>query len=91
MVLLELKKLKHVGMPWLQIYGKGALSLAASLVNISGGLIKDLEHRNETIRVAVSTLDVAACGPDVVDCKAYSSSRLRYQSSVHQSLVDTID
>jgi len=49
MVLSELEEIVDIGMPRLNINGKGTLSFATTLVNISGCVIKYFKHRDKTV------------------------------------------
>jgi hypothetical protein len=75
MVLLELKKLKDISVPWFKIHGKGALSLATTLVYISRSFIEHLEHWNQAIRITVRTFDVSSVSSDVVESQPNATSR----------------
>jgi hypothetical protein len=61
MILLELQKLEDVSVPRLQIYRKRPLSLTPALVHIPSCLIEHLQHRHQSVRVAIRALDVAPC------------------------------
>ena len=60
----------------------------AALVYISGGVVIDAKHRNQTVGRAVSTCDVSAGGPNAVDIQSYTSGGLRYNSALFQSVVN---
>ncbi len=49
MVLSEIKEVKHVSMPWLEIDGKGSRSLVPSLIHIPGSVVEYPQHGNQTI------------------------------------------
>ena len=46
------------------------------LINISGSVVKDSEHWNESVRGSVRSGDVRAGGPDAVNIEADTSGRL---------------
>ena len=48
-ILLQLEEIEDVCMPWLEVDGERAFSLASTLVNISGCLIENLEHRQQAV------------------------------------------
>ena len=60
MILLQLQKLEDVSVPRLQIYCKRPFPLSTTLIHISSCLIEYLQHRYQSVRVAIRTLDVAA-------------------------------
>lgn len=61
MILFELQKLEDVSVPRLQVYRERSLSLTPALVHIPSRLIEHLQHRHQSVRVAICALDVAPC------------------------------
>ena len=56
-------------MPRLQINGEAAIASRA-LIHISGSIVKDTEHRHDTIRRAVRATDARATGTDIAHVEA---------------------
>ena len=67
------------------------ISLAATLGDMASGVIVDLEHRDEAVRVAVGASDVAPRGADLVHGETDAPSGLADQGGVLQSVVDALD
>ena len=48
-VLLQVKELKDIGVPRLEVNRNGTLTLAAALVNITGRVVEHTQHRNDAV------------------------------------------
>lgn len=57
-VLAKLEELVDIRMPWLEVDGKGALTLATALIDVPCGIIEDFEHGHESVGIAVRASDV---------------------------------
>jgi hypothetical protein len=90
MVLPQVKEGKDVRMPWLQVHGKGAGSLVATLVHISSRVVEHTEHGNKTVRGTVCTTNVRTSCTNAVTRNANSTSRLRDQRTALQRVVDAL-
>src|SRR6185312_17289560 len=90
MIFAQVKEFKHISMPWLQVYGKGALALSSALVHISGGVVKHAQHRHKAITGTVGATNIAACGAHIMYGQPYATSTLRYFSSLLQRIVYAI-
>lgn len=78
-------------MPWLKVECKGTWSFVTTLVDVSGRVVENTHHRNDTVGGTVGTCDVGACGSDVVDVQANTTCGLGDQSTLFQGVVDTLD
>lgn len=76
MVLAEVKELKDISMPWLQVDSKGTRTLVAALVDISGGVVEHTKHGYNSVGGAVGSSNVRSGGTDTVDVKADTSGSL---------------
>jgi hypothetical protein len=57
-VLTQVKEAEDVGVPWLEVDGKGTGALVATLVDIASSVVVNAEHGNETIRCSVGSTNV---------------------------------
>lgn len=64
------------------------LSLSSSLVHISGSIIKNSEHWDNSVRSPISSPDVTACGPDVVNRETNSTGAFTNDSTFLQSIIN---
>mmetsp|Transcript_23555 Transcript_23555/g.49046 ORF Transcript_23555/g.49046 Transcript_23555/m.49046 type:complete len:240 (-) Transcript_23555:705-1424(-) len=90
-VFLEVKEGKDVGVPRLEVGGDGALSLSSSLVDITGRVVEDTEHGNDSVGGSVGAADVRVGGADVVDGKADSTGVLGDNGAVLEGVIDAGD
>lgn len=91
MVLLQLQEVEDVGVPGFQVDSERTLTLTTSLVDVPGGIIEHLEHRDESVTVAVGTLDIGVLSADIADRDPNTSGTLGDQSTLLQSVVDPVD
>lgn len=91
MVFPQVDELEDVGMPGLEVDSKGSWTLVATLVNISGSRVIGAEHRDDTIRVSISTCDVRSSGANVVNVDANSTGSLGDHGTVLEGVVDALD
>ena len=59
-VLFQVKELKDVRVPRLEVDRNGTLALAAALVNITGRVVENAQHWNDAVGGAVGALDVGS-------------------------------
>ncbi|KAH3661623.1 hypothetical protein OGAPHI_006472 [Ogataea philodendri] len=90
-VLTDVDEIKDVGMPWLDIQGKGTRTLVTTLVNVSGGVVKHSHHRNHTVRSTVGTGDVRTSGSDIMDVQTNTTSCLGDQSTSLKRVINSVD
>ena len=90
-VLAKLEEVKDVGMPRLDVNGKGTFALSASLVHVTCRVVEDTKHWDDAVGGAVGSFDVGSCGADVVDGQADASSVLRNFRALLQGVVDAGD
>merc|ERR1719424_1707877 len=90
-VLLHLKEIIHICMPWLKVHRKRTFALASTLVDVACGLVEVAKHRQEAIAVAICTTDVGSCGTDVGNRYADTTSTLRDQCTLLQGVIDAVD
>lgn len=69
-VLFEVKEVKDIGVPGLEVDGDGSLALSTALIDVACGVVEDTQHRDDAIRRAVCTTDVRARRTDVMNCQA---------------------
>ena len=75
MVFPQVKELKHIGVPRLEIDGKSARAFVSALIHVAcGGIIRS-EHRDDSIGIAISSGNVGAKrqGQKVADRKGRDS------------------
>ncbi len=48
-VLAEIQEVKHVGVPGLQVHGKGSFALAAALVDVAGRIVEYTEQGDQSV------------------------------------------
>lgn len=54
MVLPEIKEVKHICMPRLEVNGKSPRSFVPTLIHIAGSVVENPQHWNQTIGSTVS-------------------------------------
>ena len=64
-VLAEVKELKDIRVPWLEVDSEGTRTLVASLVDIASSGIIGTQHGHDTIRVPISASNVRPANPIV--------------------------
>jgi len=77
--------------PWLEVYGEGALTLATTLVDVPCSIIEDLEHWHESIGVAICASDVRFACANAVHCDSNTSRILADDSRLPECIVDTLN
>ncbi|OIQ65577.1 hypothetical protein GALL_528630 [mine drainage metagenome] len=58
MIFAEIQKFKNIRMPWFQVNSEGAFALTAALVDITGGIVKYTQHRDNPIAGTIGAADV---------------------------------
>src|SRR5690348_9248867 len=58
-VFAQVEKPFDIGMPGFKVNGKGAFAFAATLVNITGRIVKYAQHGNNTVAGAIGAADIA--------------------------------
>jgi len=91
MVFPQLQEVENVGMPWLQIHRERSFPFTTSLVNISGCLVEDAEHRQKAIAVSVCAPDVGATCSDAGHSDADAARTLGDLRALLQRVVDAFD
>ena len=86
MVLPQLQELFDVIVPGLKVDGESSLSLTATLVAISCGVVEHSEHWYEAIRMSICTTNIAFGRPYVVNCEANSSSVFRDNGALFECI-----
>src|SRR3954468_18308468 len=69
-VLAQIQEVKDISVPRLQVDGKGARTLIATLINITCGVIKHAKHRYEAVGCAIGAGDIGTGGTNAVDVQA---------------------
>src|SRR5271154_6989967 len=91
MVLSEIQEVKDIGVPWLEVYGKGSWALISSLVNVASGIIEDTKHGDESVRSAVRAGNERTSGSNTVNVQTNSTSRLGDHSTCLEGIIDALD
>lgn len=78
-------------MPRLQVDCEGAFTFAASLVNISGSVVEDLKHWDESIAVTIGAADVTFRSSYAVNSQTDSASVFGDHSTLLQCVVYAFD
>ena len=81
----------NIGVPRLQIDSKGAITLATTLVDITGSRIKVAKHRHNTVASAVCAIDCCPTGTNIVNRQANTTGVLANQSTVLQRIVNALN
>lgn len=90
-VLSQIKELKDIGVPGFQVDGKSTRTLVATLVNISGGVVEDTQHGDDTVRGTVGTSNIGTSGTDAVDVETNTTSHLGDHGTGLESVVDALN
>ncbi|KAH3685492.1 hypothetical protein WICPIJ_003539 [Wickerhamomyces pijperi] len=90
-VLSDVNEIKDIRVPWFQVQGEGTRSLVTTLVNVTGSVVEDTHHWDDTVGGTVSTSNVRTSGSNVVDVQTNTTGSLGDQGTLLQSLVDTFD
>lgn len=91
MILSQVQELEDVGMPRLDVDGKGTRPLVATLIDISCGVVKDAKHRYNTIRGPVSTADIRAGSSDAVDVEPNPTGSLGDHGARLERIIDPLN
>ncbi len=78
-------------MPWLEVNGNASLALAASLVDVSGSVVEDAKHGNDTVGSSIGSSNVGLAGTNVVAGKTNSPGILGNDGTVLEGVVDSVD
>ena len=87
---LEFEKVLDVGVPGLEVNGKGAVALGA-LVDVAGRGVEIAEHRDNARGGAAVARNVGPTGPDIVNVEADAAGVLANLGTVAQGLVNSGD
>lgn len=90
-IFAQLQEFINVSMPRLEVHCEGALTPAASLVNVAGRIVVDLEHGNKSIAVAIGAADVGSTCPDAVHCDTNASCLFRDYCTLLQGVIDAFN
>ena len=90
-VLAQLQEIVHVRVPWLKVDGKCTFTLAASLIDISRGVVEHFEHGHQAVRVPIGSSDIRLRSPDTVHSEADSSCVFGNDSGLLQGVIDALD
>jgi hypothetical protein len=90
-VLAKVEEFKDIGVPGLEIDGKGTRTFVATLIDVSGSVIEDTEHGDDTVGGAVGASDIGSSGPDTVYVEANASSHLGDHGAGLEGVVDALN
>ncbi len=90
-VLSEVQKGKDISVPWFEVNGNASLALAAALVDVSGSVIKDAKHGNDSIGSSVRSANVGLACTNVVAGKTDSTGVFGNDRAVLEGVVDSVD
>jgi len=77
--------------PGFQLDSEGSHAFAPALVDLSCGVVEDLEHGDDACRVAPGALDEGSLGTDVADRESDAARVLADDSTLLEGLVDSLD
>lgn len=81
--------LENIRVPRLEVDGEGAGSLVATLVDIAGRVVEDLEHGDNAVRIPVRAGNVRAGRANVVDVESDATCGLADHRTRLKSRVNT--
>ena len=87
----QVKKGKDIGMPWLQVNSESTFPLSPALINITGGIIENLQHRDNAVAGSVCSADVRTRCPNIVDAQADTTSALRNFGRLFQRIINAVN
>ena len=82
MILPQLQEVIDIAMPGFKVHREGSLAFTATLIDKASSVIEDLEHRYETVCVAVGASDVAVDAADIRYSETDSTGSLGYFSDL---------
>lgn len=104
-VLAQIQELENVGVPWLDVNGKGTGTLVSSLVDITRSGVISTEHGDNPVRVTIGSSDVrpitcvryahksavhnSPSGTDIMNVEANTTSSLADHGTVLEGIVDS--
>mmetsp|Transcript_39897 Transcript_39897/g.95443 ORF Transcript_39897/g.95443 Transcript_39897/m.95443 type:complete len:261 (+) Transcript_39897:3-785(+) len=91
MVLPQFEEVEDVTMPRLHVHREGALTLAATLVDVARRLVEVPKQRHKAVAVAVRTTNVGPLCADVGQGHPDPASALRDECTLLQGVVDSLD
>ena len=91
MVLAQIKELKDIRVPRLQVNGKGTGTLVATLVNVTRSVVVHTKHRNDTVTHAIRTSNVRTRGTNAVDVETNTTSRLANHRACLERVVNALN
>lgn len=91
MVLAKVEELEHISVPGLKVDGEGTRALVATLVDISGSVVEDTEHGNDTVGSTVGTGNVRTGSTDAVNVETNTASHLGNHGAGLEGVVDTLN
>mmetsp|Transcript_18776 Transcript_18776/g.50392 ORF Transcript_18776/g.50392 Transcript_18776/m.50392 type:complete len:212 (-) Transcript_18776:679-1314(-) len=91
MVLLQLEKIHHVSVPWLNVHRKRTFPFASALIDVSGGLIEIAQHGHQTIAASIGATNVGTFCTNIGQSHTNTASTLGDHCTLFQSVVDAVD
>ena len=90
-ILLHIQEIINISMPGLKVNGKRSFSLSASLIYVSSGIIKHLDHRHKSIGMPIRSSDIRLSRSDAMNTQPNTTSILRNDRSLLQSIKDSLN
>ena len=90
-VLAEVEPVEDVRVPRLEVDGECAFPLAAALVDVPRGVVKDAKHGDDAVGGSVGAADVGRGGADVVDGQTDAAGGLGDARALLEGIVDALD
>mmetsp|Transcript_92793 Transcript_92793/g.267929 ORF Transcript_92793/g.267929 Transcript_92793/m.267929 type:complete len:324 (+) Transcript_92793:1478-2449(+) len=90
-VLSQIQKRKNICVPGFQVNSNGTLTLAASLIDVTGGVVENAQHGNDAVRGSVGAADIGGRSTNIVNRHSDTSGVLGDDCTVLERLVDTVD
>ena len=87
---LQAQEVLNIRMPRFEVNRKRPVALA-SLIDILCCVVEDLEHRHNTRRLAIRSLDMTVTGTNVVNGQANTARPLGNLRTITECLVDALD
>mmetsp|Transcript_39892 Transcript_39892/g.95426 ORF Transcript_39892/g.95426 Transcript_39892/m.95426 type:complete len:263 (+) Transcript_39892:3-791(+) len=91
MVLPQFEEVEDVTMPRLHVHREGALTLAATLVDVARRLVEVPKQRHKAVAVAVRAPNVGALCADVGHGHPNATSAFRDERALLEGVVDSLD
>ena len=78
-------------MPRFHVNCKCTGSFVAALIHVSGSVVEDTQHWDDTIRGTIGASNVGSGGSDAVDVQSDATGRLGDHGASFESVVDSLD